>query len=69
MNLHEIETPAVVIDIDILDRNIRNMANYCALHTIALRRHTKTHKIPAIAHMQLKYGAPELRWRGLARLK
>lgn len=58
MNLHDLETPAVVIDADILDRNLRNMASYCATHNIALRPHTKTHKIPAIAHMQLKYGAP-----------
>lgn len=58
MNLHDLETPAVVIDADILDRNLRNMASYCAIHDIELRPHTKTHKIPAIAHMQLKYGAP-----------
>lgn len=58
MNLNDIETPAVVIDAEILDRNLRNMASYCALHNLALRPHTKTHKMPEIARMQLKYGAP-----------
>lgn len=58
MTLNEIETPAIVVDTDILDRNLRRMANYCQEHNLALRPHTKTHKMPEIARMQVRYGAP-----------
>jgi len=58
MNLQDIETPAVVIDSEILDRNLRTMASYCGEHNLALRPHTKTHKMPEIARLQLRYGSP-----------
>ena len=58
MNIHDIETPAVLIDVDILDRNLRSMANYCKDHNLTLRPHTKTHKMPEIARLQMQYGAP-----------
>lgn len=58
MKLYDIDTPAIVIDAEILDRNLRNMASYCREHNLALRPHTKTHKIPEIARMQVRYGGP-----------
>lgn len=58
MNISEIETPAVLIDADTLDCNLRRMAGYCATHNLALRPHTKTHKIPEIARLQMQHGAP-----------
>lgn len=58
MNIHDLDTPAVLIDVDTMDRNLRGMASYCAAHDLVLRPHTKTHKIPQIAHLQIKYGAP-----------
>jgi D-serine deaminase-like pyridoxal phosphate-dependent protein len=58
MNINDIETPAVVIDVDVLDRNLQAMANYCSIHNLSLRPHTKTHKMIEIARLQLKYGAP-----------
>src|SRR6185312_12485758 len=58
MTLNDIETPAIVIDADILDRNLRRMADYCREHNLALRPHTKTHKMPEIASMQVRYGSP-----------
>lgn len=57
MNIHDLDTPAVLVDADTLDRNLRKMANYCGTHNLALRPHAKTHKIPEIAHLQLQYGA------------
>ena len=57
MHIDEIETPAVLIDRDILERNLSRMADYCASHRIALRPHTKTHKIPEIARLQVRYGS------------
>jgi D-serine deaminase-like pyridoxal phosphate-dependent protein len=58
VNIHDIETPAVLIDVDILDRNLHAMANYCKTHNLSLRPHTKTHKMPEIARLQIQYGAP-----------
>lgn len=58
MNIFDVDTPAIIIDVDVLDRNLRNMADYCRKHHLALRPHTKTHKMPEIARMQVRYGAP-----------
>jgi D-serine deaminase-like pyridoxal phosphate-dependent protein len=57
MNINEIETPALVVDQVILERNLRTMADYCREHDLALRPHTKTHKIPQIAKLQVENGA------------
>ena len=54
---YDLDTPAVVIDLDVLDRNIRDMAELCEVLGVALRPHTKTHKIPEIADMQVAAGA------------
>jgi len=53
----EISTPALIVDYDILQRNIKNMAEFARKNHIALRPHVKTHKCPNIAHMQLEAGA------------
>jgi D-serine deaminase-like pyridoxal phosphate-dependent protein len=58
MNINDIDTPAVVIDVDKLDRNLQAMAKYCATYNLSLRPHTKTHKMIQIARLQIKYGAP-----------
>jgi D-serine deaminase-like pyridoxal phosphate-dependent protein len=57
MNIHDLETPAVLIDVDTMDRNLRGMAAYCDAHGLTLRPHAKTHKIPEIAHLQMQCGA------------
>lgn len=57
MRVEDLDTPALTIDIDILLKNIRNLADSCRKHEIALRVHTKTHKIPEIARLQLEAGA------------
>ena len=57
MTIDDLDTPALTIDLDILEKNIRDLAESCRKHDIALRVHTKTHKIPEIAHMQLAAGA------------
>src|ERR1019366_6913832 len=58
MNIHDLDTPAVLVDIDTLGRNLSGMARYCCAHNLTLRPHTKTHKIPQIARLQLQHGAP-----------
>ena len=60
MHVSEIDTPALVIDLDIMQRNLRRVADYCHAHDLRLRPHTKTHKSPLIGRMQLDGGAAGL---------
>ena len=53
----EIQTPAVLVDIDIAKRNIERFQAYAEKHGLKVRPHIKTHKLPAIAEMQLDAGA------------
>lgn len=55
-----ISTPALTIDLDVLERNLQRMAAYCREHGLGLRPHTKTHKTPEVAQMQLERGASGL---------
>ncbi len=57
MNVDELDTPSVVIDIDVMRRNLDRMASYCRKYNLQLRPHTKTHKIPELAWQQLRSGA------------
>ncbi|MGI9520931.1 MAG: alanine racemase [Hyphomicrobiaceae bacterium] len=50
-------TPAVVIDLDIVERNIMRVQKLCEDAGVANRPHIKTHKVPALAKMQVKAGA------------
>ena len=53
----EIDTPALVIDLDAVEANIAEMAAVTARHGVRLRPHIKTHKMPEIARLQLAAGA------------
>jgi D-serine deaminase-like pyridoxal phosphate-dependent protein len=55
--IEAIDTPAVLIDLDILDRNIAAMAARARRAGVKLRPHTKTHKASWIAARQLEAGA------------
>ena len=57
MHISELETPAVVVDLDVMDQNLSRMADYCRSHRLLLRPHTKTHKIPELAKRQIAEGA------------
>jgi D-serine deaminase-like pyridoxal phosphate-dependent protein len=57
MHISELDTPALIIDLDIMDRNLRRVADYAKVHGLRLRPHTKTHKVPAIGRRQLELGA------------
>ena len=57
MKASELSTPAVVVDLDIAERNLERMARYCAQHGLGLRPHTKTHKSVEMARRQLALGA------------
>jgi D-serine deaminase-like pyridoxal phosphate-dependent protein len=53
----ELDTPALLIDLDVLEANLAEMASVAARAGVALRPHTKTHKSPEIARMQVAAGA------------
>ena len=53
----DLDTPALYIDLDALERNIARMQEQCRAWGVALRPHVKTHKIPEIAQLQLDAGA------------
>jgi D-serine deaminase-like pyridoxal phosphate-dependent protein len=57
MHIDQLETPVAIVDMDRLEANIARFQRYLDQHGIANRPHIKTHKIPAIAHMQLAAGA------------
>lgn len=52
-----IDTPALVIDADAMDRNLAAMAGYAQRHGLRLRPHAKTHKCAALAQRQVQAGA------------
>jgi D-serine deaminase-like pyridoxal phosphate-dependent protein len=51
------DTPYASVDLDAVERNIERMQRYCDSHGIAFRPHVKTHRLPAIAHRQIRAGA------------
>jgi D-serine deaminase-like pyridoxal phosphate-dependent protein len=53
----EVPTPALVIDIAALKHNLVTMRDACAEQKRSWRPHGKSHKSPAIARLQLSYGA------------
>jgi D-serine deaminase-like pyridoxal phosphate-dependent protein len=57
MHITDLDTPVAVVDLDRMEANIARFQAYLDTHGIANRPHIKTHKIPAIAQMQLAAGA------------
>lgn len=53
----DLETPAVTIQLPIMEDNIRRVQAHLAKHGLANRPHIKTHKIPALGKMQMQAGA------------
>ena len=53
----DLDTPALLFHLDALERNIAEMASVAREAGVRLRPHTKTHKAPAIARMQVEAGA------------
>ena len=53
----ELDTPALIVDLDALESNLATMQRTMRANNIASRPHAKTHKCPAIARMQLETGS------------
>jgi D-serine deaminase-like pyridoxal phosphate-dependent protein len=56
-SIADLDTPAVVIDLDIVEANIARAQEKLVSHGLANRPHIKTHKIPALAKLQMDAGA------------
>lgn len=57
MHFRELSTPALTIDLATVERNLDRMARMCQEQGVGLRPHTKTHKTPEMAQLQLDRGA------------
>ena len=55
--LFDLDTPALLIDLDVLDLNLRLMQEKADTAGVRMRPHTKTHRTPAIAKLQIAAGA------------
>ena len=53
----ELDTPALLLDLDVVEDNIRRMAANCREWGVSLRPHAKTHKTPEVARLQIEAGA------------
>jgi D-serine deaminase-like pyridoxal phosphate-dependent protein len=58
--LDELETPAILVDIDVVEGNVARMAEACRRDGVRLRPHAKTHKSLAIGRLQMAAGAAGL---------
>jgi D-serine deaminase-like pyridoxal phosphate-dependent protein len=52
-----LNSPSLVLDLEMLDRNIAEMASFAKAHNVKLRPHSKTHKSADIARRQMEAGA------------
>ncbi len=52
-----LDTPALLVDLDVMEGNIARIAATCRAHGVAWRPHSKSHKTPEIAQMQIAAGA------------
>ncbi len=57
MEIADLDTPVATVDLDAVERNVAWLQRYCDEHGYASRPHIKTHKLPAIAHLQVAAGA------------
>jgi D-serine deaminase-like pyridoxal phosphate-dependent protein len=57
MLIDNLDTPFPMVDLDIVERNLKRGATYFAEREIPLRPHIKTHKIPEFARRQIALGA------------
>lgn len=57
MTTRDLETPALLLDLDAMERNHKRIMDYLTTASAALRPHTKTHRTPALAQWQIEHGA------------
>ena len=56
-SVNAIDTPALVVNLDRMERNLHSMAAFAAEHQVLLRPHAKTHKSVELSKLQMASGA------------
>ncbi len=56
-NIFDIDTPALLIDLDGVEKNLDTMQKKADASSALLRPHIKAHKIPELARTQVRLGA------------
>ena len=57
MNVYDVETPALLLHLDVVEHNLAHMAGRARQLGVALRPHAKTHKCVELGKLQLQHGA------------
>src|SRR3989475_11244498 len=57
MRLEDVDTPALLIDLEGFEKNLKTLGNSLQGHDVRVRAHAKTHKCPEIARRQVAAGA------------
>ncbi|MCX7421112.1 MAG: DSD1 family PLP-dependent enzyme [Planctomycetia bacterium] len=57
LNKSTVSTPALLLDLDLFESNVKTMADHCQRAGVSFRPHAKTHKCPDIAKRQIAAGA------------
>ncbi len=57
MAMEDVDTPALLVDLDAFERNLKRMADAIKGSKAKLRPHSKTHKCPVVALRQMAHGA------------
>ncbi len=53
----QLDTPALLVDLDLFEANVRTLAKACSDNSVAWRPHSKAHKSPEVARLQIEAGA------------
>ena len=56
-SVDDVDTPALVVDLDAVNRNMQRMVEFAAKHRLRLRPHGKAHKSALFGRLQLQAGA------------
>lgn len=57
MAVADVDTPALIVELDLLESNLKRLADYAQAQGLRLRPHAKMHKCPALALRQIALGA------------
>ncbi|HEU4645222.1 MAG TPA: DSD1 family PLP-dependent enzyme, partial [Burkholderiales bacterium] len=55
--LEQVDTPALVLELDAFEKNLRTLADAVRAYPVRVRTHAKTHKCPEVAKRQMALGA------------
>ena len=56
-HVDDVDTPALLVDLDVFELNLQKLADHVADTNVRLRPHSKTHKSVAVALRQMALGA------------